>query len=234
MSMFNIPTGLYNDPNEMISKFWWGSRDGKRKVSWISWKNMCVPKRFGGLGFKELFLFNQAPMAKQAWRTMSFLDSLAARVLKAKYFKPIDFLSTLIKLGYSHIWRSLTWGREFLSKNLRWSVGDSSSLRVFRDKWISHPCSFKPVSFDPGQNSGFRFQLLCDGKVALGWQFGIPKGNCSQLVILLAGYFSVEVGHFLALPEGLLFAKSLNFPISIAECSSIRVASSLSGHGPFF
>ncbi|KAK2637370.1 hypothetical protein Ddye_032162 [Dipteronia dyeriana] len=105
---------------------------------------MCLPKCEGGFGFKDLALFNQTLLAKQAWRIFSVPDSLAARVLKAKYFSSGDFMSASTKAGCSHIWRSLNWGRELLSKGLRWNVGDGSKINVFKDT------SFKLVTFDPG------------------------------------------------------------------------------------
>ncbi|KAI9174057.1 hypothetical protein LWI28_011253 [Acer negundo] len=35
---------------------------------------------------------------------------------------------------------------------MRWSVGDGSSLWVFKDKWIPCPNSFMPITLNPGSN----------------------------------------------------------------------------------
>jgi hypothetical protein len=51
MACFTLPRGLCEHINAMIRKFWWGSRDGKIKPSWVSWKEMCKPKHMGSLGF---------------------------------------------------------------------------------------------------------------------------------------------------------------------------------------
>ncbi|KAK0580330.1 hypothetical protein LWI29_000723 [Acer saccharum] len=37
MSIFQLPMGLCKELSAMFSKFWWGSREGKRKISWVKW-----------------------------------------------------------------------------------------------------------------------------------------------------------------------------------------------------
>lgn len=53
----------------LIRKFWWGSKDGHQKPSFVSWKAMTQPKAMGGLGFKDFELFNLAMLASRAGRS---------------------------------------------------------------------------------------------------------------------------------------------------------------------
>ncbi|KAK1554997.1 hypothetical protein Q3G72_020206 [Acer saccharum] len=146
MSIFQLPVCLCKDLGALISKFWWGSKDGKRKTSWVSWDRMCLPKSCGGMGFKDLTLFNQSLLAKQAWCVLHHPNSLVAKVLKAKYFRQEDFLQAPLRPGCSQCWRSIIWGRELLQMGLRWKIGNGSSIKIFSDPWIPRPSSFRPIS----------------------------------------------------------------------------------------
>ena len=44
----------------MIRDFWWGDKENHRKVHWMSWENMMRHKKNGGIGFRDMHLFNQA------------------------------------------------------------------------------------------------------------------------------------------------------------------------------
>ena len=52
----------------MIRNFWWGQKQDERKLNWMSWDKLCMPKVDGGMGFKQLKPFNLALLAKQSWR----------------------------------------------------------------------------------------------------------------------------------------------------------------------
>lgn len=83
MGVFKLPKGLCDDLMKMIRYYWWGAEDGKKKTHWISWNNLVQPKCRGGMGFRDFRLFNQALLARQAWRLLFHPDSLCSRFLKA-------------------------------------------------------------------------------------------------------------------------------------------------------
>ena len=86
MSVFCLPKGVCKDITNVIAQFWWGDDEENRKMHWYSWWKLCFPKSEGGMGFRDLYSFNLAMLAKQCWRLITDPDSLCARVLKAKYY----------------------------------------------------------------------------------------------------------------------------------------------------
>ena len=93
MSCFRLPKGLCEQINATVRKFWWGCKAGERKTCWVSWSEMTKPRYMGGLGFRDVELFNLALLARQAWRILQSPESLSSRILKARYFPNKDFLS---------------------------------------------------------------------------------------------------------------------------------------------
>ena len=108
-----------------------GGEDGdQRKTHWIAWEKFTRCKGRGGLGFRDLKTFNQALLAKQAWRLIEFPDSLCAKLLKAKYFPNGDLLDTAFPTQVSPTWRAIMHGLELLKKGAIWRVGRGSNIKI--------------------------------------------------------------------------------------------------------
>ncbi|KAH1090504.1 hypothetical protein J1N35_017761 [Gossypium stocksii] len=80
----------------LLNKFWWANNKTAKGIHWSNWNVLCKPKCAGGMGFRDLFLFNQALLAKQVWRIFSQPDCLLSKVLKARYFPTTDILSAKV------------------------------------------------------------------------------------------------------------------------------------------
>ena len=87
MNCFKLPVELCNEIDGILSRFWWGSTETNRKMSWLSWKRLSKSKQSGGLGFRNLQSFNQALLPNQVWKINQRPNSLVYRVLKHRYFK---------------------------------------------------------------------------------------------------------------------------------------------------
>ena len=136
MSVFKLPKTLCKKINSMMLRFWWGHKDNLSKLAWMGWDKMGLKKEGGSLGYRDLEFFNQALLAKQGWRLVQNPNSLAARVLKAKYFPNNTFLESNMGRSPSYAWRSIWEAKKVLQARMLWRVGDGQSIRIWRDRWL--------------------------------------------------------------------------------------------------
>jgi len=68
----------------------------------MAWDDMIMSKFLGGIGFRDIELFNLALLAKQAWRIL--VASLSVQILKAVYLSQGDFLEDNLGSAPSKIW----------------------------------------------------------------------------------------------------------------------------------
>jgi hypothetical protein len=146
MSCFDLTKSLCDEISNMISRFWWAQQDKENKMHWLSWELLCCRKEKGGLGYRDLHLFNLAMLARQGWRLLLNPDSLCARVLRSKYFSDGDLLSVVEKPGISYAWRSIVRGVQALKDGLIWRVGDGTQINIWTDPWIPQGVTRRPCT----------------------------------------------------------------------------------------
>ena len=136
MSCFLLPKTVCDEVNSLLSGFWWGQSEGKRKITWISWKRLCLPKKEGGMRFCDLRAFNVALLAKQAWRIINNPQSLLARLYKGRYYNSSTLLQSTSSTSSSYGWKSIQEGKNLLKKGLVLQVKDGRNIRVWEDLWL--------------------------------------------------------------------------------------------------
>ena len=106
---------------------------------------MTQPKYMGGMGFRDIEIFNLALLARQAWRILDDPNSLSARILKAAYFPTCGFLEAELGNRPLQICRAVIDGRDVLRQGLIRRVGDGSIIRIWETNWIPREGPMRPI-----------------------------------------------------------------------------------------
>jgi hypothetical protein len=94
------------------------------------------PKAYGGVDFRDLRVFNQALLARQAWRLIQYPESLCARILKAKYYPNGNLLDTAFIQNTSASWQGIMHCLELLKQGAIWRIGDGTQVKIWWDNWL--------------------------------------------------------------------------------------------------
>lgn len=94
----------------------------------LNWDKVCTPQGMGGLGFKDLRLFNIALLGRQLWRLVHNKETLCYQVLSSKYFPDRDPFKpkNIDKLTY--VWSSICSATNALRNKFDWKVGDERGI----------------------------------------------------------------------------------------------------------
>ena len=136
MQCFRLPKSILDGMEKMCRAFFWGQQKDEQKMAWVSWEKMFLPKKEGGMGIRNLDVFNRALLAKQAWRIISMPGSLMAKVLKGKYFPTKNFFEVGNNPNASFTWKSIISVKNVVKKGVCRVLGNGKNTCIWQDPWV--------------------------------------------------------------------------------------------------
>jgi hypothetical protein len=145
-SFFKAPKCIIQNMVRIQRNFLWGGSIDIKKICWINWDQICLPKIKGGLGIKNLELFNLALLSKWKWRLISENDALWSDLLRFRY----GHLPSLV-LGNDPIilgskdsiwWKDIN-GRsrgleDWFRPNVACNIGNGNEIAFWQCKWFGN------------------------------------------------------------------------------------------------
>ncbi|CAM8926803.1 unnamed protein product [Rhodiola kirilowii] len=106
MSVYYVPRKIIGEMYKLISQYWW-DKEEEKGISWVSKGILQKNKCDGGLGFKDMYAFNDVMLMKVGWRMMKFPGLLMSQILTAKYCKGRSIFEARLGSNPSSVWREV-------------------------------------------------------------------------------------------------------------------------------
>ena len=123
---------------------------------------MTKSKMVGGMGFRDLALYNDSLLAKQAWHLLHNKSSLFYKVFKARFFPNCSIMEAHDSRSASYAWRSILRGREVLQRGARWRVGNGDSIKIWQHSWLPRKHTPQLMSYPISSMENAKVAVLID------------------------------------------------------------------------
>jgi hypothetical protein len=84
-SFLKMPAVVIKKIVRIQREFLWGGVKGGRKISWVKWRDVCLPKNQGGLGVRDVGNVNSSLLIKWRWKLLNNEKAVWKDVVVAKY-----------------------------------------------------------------------------------------------------------------------------------------------------
>ncbi|GJS99190.1 RNA-directed DNA polymerase, eukaryota, reverse transcriptase zinc-binding domain protein [Tanacetum coccineum] len=134
-SIFLLPKFVIYEINKMLKGFLWCQGELTKGNAKVSWDNICKHKDQGGLGLKNLYVWNEVLLVKHLWNVAAKKDTLWVRWINVKILKGRSIWEISTKSNSSMGWKNILRLREKERKCVMWKLKNSTTV----NEWWSWP-----------------------------------------------------------------------------------------------
>ena len=137
-SLFILPKSIIRMVEQTLRSFIWKGSELSRGGAKVAWKDLCTPKKEGGLGLIDLEAWKSEAMCRHIWHLFSDKDqSMWTSWIRTYCIKKRCFWSLKIPGDCSWTWRKLLRLRSSAQKGIKHVIGNGASTYLWLDDW--HP-----------------------------------------------------------------------------------------------
>ncbi|GKC69158.1 RNA-directed DNA polymerase, eukaryota, reverse transcriptase zinc-binding domain protein [Tanacetum coccineum] len=128
--------------NKILKGFLWCQGELTKGKAKISWDKICKPKDQGGLGLKDLGVWNEVLMTKHLWNVAVKKNTLWVKWIYMEKLKDKSIWEANSDTNCTVGWKNILSLRDKIRKHIRWKIGNGNSVNVWHDNW----CVVSPLS----------------------------------------------------------------------------------------
>eukprot|EP00253_Pinus_taeda_P017944 PITA_17944 len=131
-SILAAPKWVLKEIKKLQRNFLWGNSSPNRKWALVKWDKVCLPKKAGGIGLRDLGHRNAVMGAKIWWRWLSNPNTPWASLWTAKYANnnPLEEIIRISEASSgSVIWNSANQRRNLIQQHSFWEIKNGTTAR---------------------------------------------------------------------------------------------------------
>ena len=136
-SVFLLPQAVINDINKLLKNFLWSQGETSKGKAKVAWENICKPKKQGGLGLKDIGVWNKAMITKHLWNIAEDKNTLWVKWISTVKLKGRSIWAVIEDASDSWGWRNILRLRQEVRQNIVTKVGDGKKASMWFDNWSS-------------------------------------------------------------------------------------------------
>jgi hypothetical protein len=137
LSLFHLLTDVAYRLEKIQRDFLWNGLGDQPKFHLVNWAKVCEPLENGGLGVKNLRLFNQSLLGKWLWRYGKERDAFWRKVVEVKYGSLWGgWCSKYCRGAYGvGLWKGIRRGWDRFTPFISFSEGNGARVKFWSDLW---------------------------------------------------------------------------------------------------
>ena len=137
LSLFPIPVSVAKRIEKIQRNFLWGGLGEEFKYHLVKWMEICTPIKEGGLGIRNLLVFNRALLGKWLWRYGVERDAWWRVVVEAKYGSLRGGWCSFEPRGAYGVgfWKNIRKGWDTFKGFTQFEVGEGTRVSFWHDLW---------------------------------------------------------------------------------------------------
>jgi hypothetical protein len=145
LSFMKIPVSVWKKIRRIQRDFLWGCQGDRKKINWIKWDTICLPKNKGGLGVRDVRVVNISLLTKWRWRLLHEDNAVWKEGVKSKYGSGV--VGSTVLGDENRPWFASLWWKDICSIGSNFSqnwfsqgvvrkLGNGVNTRFWRDTWV--------------------------------------------------------------------------------------------------
>ena len=136
-SIFILPKKVLHEVEDILRRFIWSGPELNKNGAKVAWADICCPHKEGGLGIKDIVVWNKASMVRHIWDLARKKDSLWVKWCHQYRLKNKSLWGGTWSTETSWTWNKLMKLRSEIWDFIKYKVGNGESVWCWFDNWHS-------------------------------------------------------------------------------------------------